>query len=142
MAFSDVRESVNNVLDEIEDRYHTKVDYPMADFIIVFGFFVVLLIEQIMLDFKERWKNESGSSNHQGRAPHTNERHEEIHDHSEAEIDERSSLLRSAIASGDSLSTPINQHNTNEDYSTMTYGSTNTEVQQERTSRNEMSNAW
>ena len=49
--FPDVRESIDNVLDEIEDVYHTKVDYPVAEFVIVLGFFLVLLIEQIVLEF-------------------------------------------------------------------------------------------
>ena len=50
--FPDVREAVDHVLDEIERKYHTKVDYPMAEFIIVIGFFMVLIIEQMVLEFK------------------------------------------------------------------------------------------
>ena len=30
----------------------------MAEFIIVLGFFIVLIIEQVVLDFKERWKKD------------------------------------------------------------------------------------
>ena len=33
-----------------------KIDYPVAEFIIVLGFFIVLIIEQVVLEFKERWK--------------------------------------------------------------------------------------
>ncbi len=49
--FPDVRESVDRVLDEIEAAYHTRVDYPVAEFVIVLGFFLVLLAEQIVLEF-------------------------------------------------------------------------------------------
>ena len=31
----------------------------MAEFIIILGFLIVLIIEQVVLDFKERWRNES-----------------------------------------------------------------------------------
>ena len=53
---SDVHEAFDHVLDEIEAVYHTKVDYPVAEFIICFGFFVVLILEQIVLDCKEGWQ--------------------------------------------------------------------------------------
>ncbi len=49
--FPAVRESVDRVLDEIEAAYHTRVDYPVAEFVIVLGFFLVLLAEQIVLEF-------------------------------------------------------------------------------------------
>ena len=42
------------MLNQIANDYHTKVEYPMAEFIIVFGFFLVLITEQIVLDCKER----------------------------------------------------------------------------------------
>jgi hypothetical protein len=51
-----VHEAFDHVLDEIEAAYHTKVDYPVAEFVIVFGFFVVLILEQIVLDCKEGWQ--------------------------------------------------------------------------------------
>jgi hypothetical protein len=54
--FTDVHEAFDHVLDEIEAAYHTKVDYPVAEFIICFGFFVVLILEQIVLDCKEGWQ--------------------------------------------------------------------------------------
>ena len=54
--FPDVHEAFDHVLDEIEAVYHTKVDYPVAEFIICFGFFVVLILEQIVLDCKEGWQ--------------------------------------------------------------------------------------
>ena len=58
-CFADVHEAFDHVLDEIEDAYHTKVDYPVAEFVIVFGFFVVLILEQIVLDCKEGWQQVS-----------------------------------------------------------------------------------
>ena len=47
---------MDNVLEEIQKAYDIKkIDYPVAEFIIVFGFFLVLIVEQVVLDFKERW---------------------------------------------------------------------------------------
>ena len=47
---------MNHVLDEIEEKYHTKIDYPVAGFVICCGFFLVLIIEQIILECKESWQ--------------------------------------------------------------------------------------
>ena len=52
--FPDVHEAMDHVLDEIEKQYNTKIDYPVAGFVICFGFFLVLIIEQIVLEYKER----------------------------------------------------------------------------------------
>ena len=54
--FPDVRESIDKVLDELENIYHTTIDYPVAEFIIVFGFLLVLIIEQIVLELKDYFK--------------------------------------------------------------------------------------
>lgn len=50
--FPDVHEAMDHVLDEIERQYNTKVDYPVAGFVICFGFFLVLIVEQIVLAYK------------------------------------------------------------------------------------------
>ncbi len=50
--FPDVHEAVDHVLDEIERVYHTTIDYPMAEFIIVVGFLIVLVLEQMVLEFQ------------------------------------------------------------------------------------------
>ncbi len=36
-TLTDVHEAFDHVLDEIENKYHTKIDYPVAEFIIVVG---------------------------------------------------------------------------------------------------------
>ena len=54
--FPDVHEAMDHVLDEIEEKYHTKIDYPVAGFVICCGFFLVLIIEQIILECKESWQ--------------------------------------------------------------------------------------
>merc|ERR1719347_1361127 len=51
----DVEESFKKVLDEIKDQYKVDFDYPVAQFVIVFGFFVILTIEQTVLHFQEQW---------------------------------------------------------------------------------------
>ena len=62
---ADVREAVNNVIDEIKKEYHIDdIDYPVPEFIIVLGFFLVLIIEQIVIDFKERWMHRQHKDSH------------------------------------------------------------------------------
>ena len=62
---ADVRVAVNNVIDEIKKEYHIDdIDYPVAEFIIVLGFFLVLIIEQIVVDFKERWMHRQHKDSH------------------------------------------------------------------------------
>lgn len=52
--FPDIHESVDAVLDEIARVYHTqRIDYPVAEFIIVFGFLLVLVTEQLILEIKD-----------------------------------------------------------------------------------------
>lgn len=53
--FPDVQEQVNSVLEQIKDKYHVDLDYPVSEFIIVLGFFLILLIEQTVLHFQESW---------------------------------------------------------------------------------------
>ena len=48
----DVEESFSKVLDEIKDQYKVDLDYPVAQFVIVFGFFVILTVEQTVLHFQ------------------------------------------------------------------------------------------
>ena len=48
----DVEESFKKVLEEIKDQYKVGFDYPVAQFVIVFGFFVILTIEQTVLHFQ------------------------------------------------------------------------------------------
>lgn len=52
--FPDVRESIDHVLDEIEKSYNVSIDYPVAEFIIMFGFFLILFIENAFQMLKER----------------------------------------------------------------------------------------
>ena len=40
----DAGESFKKVLEEIKDQYKVDFDYPVAQFVIVFGFFVILTI--------------------------------------------------------------------------------------------------
>jgi len=54
--FPDINESMNRVLDEIEKQYHTRIDYPVGMFAIAFGFLLVLMVEQSVLWFQEKWR--------------------------------------------------------------------------------------
>ena len=40
------------VLEEIKHQYNVDLDYPVAQFVIVFGFFIILTIEQAVLHFQ------------------------------------------------------------------------------------------
>lgn len=53
--FPEVQEQINSVLKQIKDQYHVDLDYPVSEFIIVLGFFLILLIEQTVLHFQESW---------------------------------------------------------------------------------------
>jgi len=54
----DVEEKISQVLSEIKSEYNVDVDYPVAQFIMVFGFFLILTIEQSVLHFQELWSQE------------------------------------------------------------------------------------
>jgi len=54
----DVEEAFEKVLIEIQDEYKVDLDYPVAQFVLVFGFFLILFIEQTVLHFQEKWKAE------------------------------------------------------------------------------------
>ena len=51
--FPEIHKAINRVQDEIEKKYNTKIDYPVAEFVICCGFFVVLILEQGILAYKE-----------------------------------------------------------------------------------------
>ena len=48
--FPDVKESMDHLLDEIQSEYHVPVDYPLAEFIILVGFFLILIVENIVAE--------------------------------------------------------------------------------------------
>jgi len=54
----DVEEKISEVLEEIKEQYHVDLDYPVAQFIMVVGFFIILTIEQSVLHFQELWAQE------------------------------------------------------------------------------------
>lgn len=55
----DVEENFAKVLLEIKDQYKVDFDYPVAQFVMVFGFFLILSIEQTVLHYQERWRAEA-----------------------------------------------------------------------------------
>ena len=80
--FPDIHEAMDNVLDEIEKEYHTKIDYPVAGFVICMGFFLVLAIEQIILTFRESSEYSAiPGINNSERAPLIT--HEQVHNHNQ-----------------------------------------------------------
>jgi len=86
----DVEEKVQQVLDEIKDEYKVEVDYPVAQFIMVCGFFLILVIEQATLEMQERWlaraeerapllSSGPGPDYHTGHSHHHHHHHEHQH---------------------------------------------------------------
>ena len=71
-----------------------KIDYPVAEFIIVLGFFIVLIIEQVVLEFKERWKYDS--KNVAVNAGNFNASDNILHEHAH-HADESSYLLQDSV---------------------------------------------
>ena len=69
-----------------------KIDYPVAEFVIVLGFFIVLIIEQVVLEFKEKWKY--GSKNVSVNAGNINAGDHVLHAH---HTDESSCLLQDSV---------------------------------------------
>jgi len=55
----DVEEKIGDVLTELQRDYNVDFDYPLAQFIIVLGFFMILTIEQTVLYFQESWMADS-----------------------------------------------------------------------------------
>ena len=53
--FPDVHEAMDRVLKEIKKETGQTIDYPAAGFVICVGFFIVLIIEQVILSCKESW---------------------------------------------------------------------------------------
>ena len=103
----------------------------MAEFIIVFGFFLVLIIEQVVLDCKERWlTNESKAKIHINNSGHNEPN---IIPNSHDEIDETSRLianpnetLSTAVARKNLLkvNNTLRRKSSGEGSSRMSYGST------------------
>jgi len=54
-----VEKSFQKVFKEIQDEYNVDLDYPVAQFVLVFGFFLILCIEQTVLHFQEKWEAET-----------------------------------------------------------------------------------
>ena len=79
----------------------------MAEFIIILGFFIVLIIEQVVLEFKGKWK--SHDTNELIPNSHTNNNGQRIQQYSND--DESSSLLKNSEDSfSNSLSEESNTH--------------------------------
>jgi len=51
----DVEENFGRVLEELERRHSVVLSYPVAQFVMVSGFFLILMIEQLVLHYSEQW---------------------------------------------------------------------------------------
>lgn len=75
--FPDVEESISHILEEIENSYGWAIDYPVAESIIILGFLLTLLCEQVVLSHQEKRVS----------------RNQPVHQHRDEQIDENAPLL-------------------------------------------------
>ena len=94
--FPDVHEAFDRVLEEIENDYGTKIDFPVAGFAICFGFFMVLALEQFVLTWKESWSTSTTTAGN-GNTPLI---HDQDHFHEDHQIDQGSDGSHTAVIPG------------------------------------------
>ncbi|TRY70133.1 hypothetical protein TCAL_07353 [Tigriopus californicus] len=101
--FPDVEESISHILKEIEKSYGWTINYPVAESIIIFGFLLTLLCEQLVLSHQEKQARQSRP----------------VHQHRDDQIDENAPLLtgsnHSRSYSSNSPALSINQPDEPED---------------------------
>lgn len=56
----DTKEAWDSVLDEYQKTYKIVIDYPVQQFVLCFGFFLVFIIEQMILEYKEGLHTQRG----------------------------------------------------------------------------------
>ena len=56
----DTKEAWDSVLDEYRKTYNIVIDYPVQNFVLCFGFFLVFIIEQMVLEYKEGLHTQRG----------------------------------------------------------------------------------
>ena len=56
----DTKEAWDSVLDEYKKTYNIVIDYPVQQFVLCFGFFLVFIIEQMILEYKEGLHTQRG----------------------------------------------------------------------------------
>ena len=97
--FPDVHEAFDQVLEEIENDYGTKIDFPVAGFAICIGFFMVLALEQFVLTWKESWSTSTinATTNGNGNTPLI---HNQDHLHEDHQIDQGSDGSHTAVIPG------------------------------------------
>ena len=77
------------MLKEIQNKYDVDIDYPLAQFIMCSGFFLILTIEQAVLQIQESWIQSqeesepllSGGVNTSYQSNHHHHHHHHHHDH-------------------------------------------------------------
>ena len=52
--FPMTNEAITLVLDQLNKTYGISIDFPVAEFVICFGFFLILIIEQIILEYRKQ----------------------------------------------------------------------------------------
>jgi len=55
----DVEESFESVNVEIKEQFNVDIDFPLAEIAMVFGFLLILTIEQTVLHFQEKWAQQT-----------------------------------------------------------------------------------
>ena len=52
--FPETKEAMELALDQLNKTYGISTDFPVAEFVICFGFFLILIVEQIILEYRKQ----------------------------------------------------------------------------------------
>lgn len=96
----DVEEKIKQVLEEIKEQYKVDMDYPWAQLIMAIGFFIILLLEQTVLHFKEKWMSDHERRPLLSRTRQASHRHSHDHDHAGDHDHDYRALMREDSLTG------------------------------------------
>jgi len=60
----ELQEKVDEIREGIKDAYNLDIEYPLSQFMMCCGFFLILTLEQVVLHFQENWIQESEERQH------------------------------------------------------------------------------
>jgi len=60
----ELQEKVDEIREGIKDAYNFDIEYPLSQFVMCCGFFLILTLEQAVLHFQENWIQESEERQH------------------------------------------------------------------------------
>jgi len=87
----EIEEKIEEIREEIKDTYNIDIEYPLSQFVMCSGFFLILFIEQAVLHFQENWiqnteerqplLSEGGGASYSSTHSHHHHHHHHNHQH-------------------------------------------------------------